>query len=149
MDNTPDTDEATHQDQSVLEPKVPQPIDPDPRGTQRRVFLELIAEGSNIGEACAALGVNRSTVFRWRKDDPGFNAAVLRAFVANIEGLKREAERRAMKGSDKLLMFLLCNYAPDQFSNTQKLEHSGAVDLANAVLAARGRATPSGECPLV
>lgn len=129
-----------HVMQTLGEPRLPEEMDPDPKATQRRVFIELIAEGCNIEEAARTLGINRSTAWRWRKDDPEFERAVKGAFVVHIEGLKREAERRAMKGSDKLLMFLLCNYAPDQFSNSQKIEHSGQVDLAQAITAARGRA---------
>jgi transposase-like protein len=101
----------------------------DQRSARRAVLVELIAEGSNLSEAARAVGINRSTLFRWRQADPEFDKAIRSAFVASVEALKREAERRAMNGSDKLLMFLLCNYAPDQFSNLQKLEHSGSLNV--------------------
>ena len=128
-----------HTWQTTVEPRLPEPVDSRPRETQKRVFVELIGEGCNISEACAAVGINRSTVFRWRRDDAEFAAQVKQAFVVRVDTLVKEAERRAMRGSDKLLMFMLCNYAPDRFAMTQKIEHSGAIDTAAAILAARRR----------
>jgi transposase-like protein len=107
---------------------------------KRKVALELIAEGSNLSETARALGVNRSTLWRWRRDHPEFDRQVREAFVASVELLKREAERRAMSGSDKLLMFLLCNYAPDQFSQTQRLEHTVDESMAKRIADSRKRA---------
>jgi hypothetical protein len=45
-----------------------------------------------------------------------------------------------MSGSDKLLMFLLCNYAPDQFSQTQRLEHTVDESMAKRIADSRKRA---------
>lgn len=109
------------------------------KAERKRVFAELIATGCSFNEAAEALGVNRVTAFRWRQEDPEFAQACRDALKVSINVLKAEAERRAIRGSDKLLMFLLERYAPDQFHIAQKMEHSGAVDLASAVLAARRR----------
>lgn len=116
------------------------------KAEHKAAFVELITSGCNFAEAAEALGIDRSTAFRWRQQDADFAQACRDAFKASVDVLKREAERRAMKGSDKLLMFLLCNYAPEQFSNTQKVEHSGELSIAQAIVAARKRTS---ECPLV
>ena len=58
---------------------------------------------------------------------------------ASVTRLKREAERRAMAGSDRLLIFLLCAYAPQEFQERQVVDHRGKVDLANSIAQARQR----------
>lgn len=111
------------------------------KAERKRAFVELLAGGCNLTEAAEAIHVDRATAFRWRQEDAEFAQACRDAFKVSIDVLKREAERRALKGSDKLLMFLLERYDPEKFHLAQKLEHSGAVDLASAVLAARRRAS--------
>lgn len=117
------------------------------KAERKRAFVTLIADGLNFMEACEALHLDRSTAFRWRQADPEFAQACRDALKVSIEKLEAEAERRALHGSDKLLMFLLERRAPDKYHIAQKLEHSGSVDLAAAVMAARrranGDATPS------
>jgi hypothetical protein len=105
----------------------------------------MMAAGMGPSEVAAAIGVNRVTLFRWRQEDPTFDERLTAALNVTLEKLKREAERRAVNGSDKLLMFLLERYDPATFHLAQKLEHSGAVDLASAVLAGRRRAAVDDE----
>lgn len=134
------------QQQLPPDPWVEQDEAPARREARKAVVLELLAEGCNLREAAAALGIHRGTIRRWRLADPEFAAGVRTAFKANVESLKGEAERRAMNGSDKLLMFLLCNYAPEQFSQQSKVEVSAGAGLAEAIIAARQRARS--DCPL-
>jgi hypothetical protein len=51
----------------------------------------------------------------WRDDDPSFAAEWLDAAEAGIDLLEDEARRRAMAGSDLLLIFLLRNRRPDVY----------------------------------
>lgn len=119
---------------------------PAAREARKEAALELLAEGCDLSETAAALGVHRHTLRRWRQGDPEFARRCVEAAKVHVDALKAEAERRALRGSDKLLMFLLCNYAPDQFSMQSKLEVSAGAGLADAILAARQRA--KGDCPL-
>lgn len=124
--------------------------EPLPTASQRkverkRVFVELMASGCSFTEAAEGVGVNRVTAFRWKQEDPEFAQACRTALRIGVDVLKAEAERRALKGSDKLLMFLLERYDRETFHIAQKLEHSGQVDLAAAVLAARRRTGGTGD----
>lgn len=94
-------------------------------------FLHLIAQGCNDEQAARGVGKSRWAPWRWKKD-PEFLARYNEAKRVRLENLVAEAERRAMKGSDKLLMFLMCNYAPDKFNMRQQIEHSGGVNLTVA-----------------
>lgn len=109
------------------------------KALRKEAAIEMMSFGVSMSEIAEAIGVDRATFFRWRKDDPEFNAKLLAKLVINKDMLQAEAERRALRGSDKLLMFLLERYDPEKFHLAQKLEHSGAVDLASAVLAGRRR----------
>ena len=109
------------------------------KALRKEAAIEMMSFGVSMSEIAEAIGVDRATFFRWRKDDPEFNAKLHAKLVINKDMLQAEAERRALRGSDKLLMFLLERYDPEKFHLAQKLEHSGAVDLASAVLAGRRR----------
>lgn len=106
---------------------------------RKEAAIEMMSFGVSMSEVAAAIGIDRATFFRWRQEDPEFNARLHAKLVINKDMLQAEAERRALRGSDKLLMFLLERYDPEKFHLAQKLEHSGAVDLASAVLAGRRR----------
>jgi len=110
---------------------------------KQELFLSLIAEdGLRDGDAAAAVGVSRWSPPRWRKTNPEFAERYKAARQVRIDHLVKEAERRAINGSDRLLEFLLCNYDPARFSNRQKIEHTGELTLADRL--ARGRARTRG-----
>jgi hypothetical protein len=115
-----------------------------PGQVDRELAVELAAAGFANHEIEDCLGVNKTTFWRWRKTDPEFAVRIADARTVGrkerVRQLKSEAERRALRGSDKLLMFLLCNYAPDEFSNTQRLEHTDKTGMVQEILAARRRA---------
>lgn len=97
---------------------------------KQEAFLSIIeAHGLPDTEAAELVGVHRITAWRW-KQDPAFLPRYKEARKVCLEKLIKEAERRAMSGSDRLLEFLLCNYAPDKFSNKQKVEHGGGMSLS-------------------
>ena len=56
-----------------------------------------------MGKACAAIGVGRSTAYRWREDDKGFANAWDQAMRAGVTALEDEAHRRAFEGTEKPL----------------------------------------------
>lgn len=107
---------------------------------RQEAFLELVeASGARDCDVAEAVGLNRWTVWHWKKTNPEFWARYKASRKISLEHLVREAERRAINGSDRLLEFLLCNYAPEKFSNRQKLEHSVGDDLVERLAAARRR----------
>lgn len=104
----------------------------------QQLYLDYIAGGHSPVQAAAAIGISRSTGWRWRQD-PAFMARVIEAQKVNLQDLETEAKRRAMNGSDKLMMFLLQAENPERYTPKQRVEHSGQVDLAQALQAARAR----------
>jgi hypothetical protein len=72
----------------------------------------------NVRLAADAVGVDRSTPYVRAARDPAFAAAWARAREDAIDTLEAEARRRALSGSDQLLMFLLRSLRPTLYRET-------------------------------
>lgn len=118
-------------------------------------FLEaLIEHAGHIGRSCAAADVNRSTVAKWRDNNPEFAEAFRQSVKIGHETLKDEAIRRAVHGmrrykftkggepllhpvtgepyyeheySDTLTALLLKGAFPDEFADRSKIQHEAHV----------------------
>lgn len=111
--------------------------------TRMREFLALVGAGYTDADAANAVGYSRWAVCRWKKEYPGFLDAYDRAKHINVDALIVEAKRRALRGSDRLLEFLLCNLAPDQFKRNAEVKVDVGVNIAERLQA--GRKRTSGE----
>lgn len=67
----------------------------------REVFLASLREVPVVARACEAVGIERSTAYRRREDDPEFAAAWDDAMETGIDRAEQEAFRRAVQGTDK------------------------------------------------
>lgn len=85
-------------------------------------FLRLIHAGVRVRDAAASVAIHYSTLYRMRDGDPAFAKRWEDATRVKVDHLVREAERRAMNGSDKLIMFLLQSYKPETFAARQRME---------------------------
>lgn len=85
-------------------------------------FLRLLSQGCTVRDAAASVALHYSALYRQRQSDAAFAKRWEDAQRVSVGRLVQEAERRAMSGSDKLLMFLLTNYAPDKFKKQSTLE---------------------------
>jgi len=126
---------------------------PEPDGPQRRttsqrarkaLFLRAFRESGVVRTACEAAGAQRSTIHRWRQDDPAFARAFDEGYDDAIDQLEREAIRRAFEGwdepvyqggnmvgtirkfSDTLLIFLMKGARPTKYRDNARLELTGA-----------------------
>ena len=110
-------------------------------------FCAALAETCNVGKACKAINIARTTAYTWREDDPEFSGMWDRAMKVGVTALEDEAHRRAFEGndepvfhqgsecgsvrkySDTLAIFLLKAHAPDKYRENSKVELSGSLDL--------------------
>jgi len=126
-----------------------------------RKFLDLIAGGSTVFDACSAAGYGYSQLYQYRKSDPAFDAAWDDANEAAIQRMEKEADRRSVDGiekpiyyqgvkvdtireySDTLLMFRLKAKRPELYRD--RTDVSGTINiqigLADRLEAARKRTT--------
>ena len=89
----------------------------------REKFLAALAEGSIANAA----GAGRGAMYIWRREDPEFAAEWDEAVEEGTDKLEDEARRRAMNGSDAVLMFLLKARRPLQYKDRAVHEHVGAA----------------------
>lgn len=64
-------------------------------------FCAALAETANIGRACRAVGMGRTTAYEWYEGDPEFAEQWDRAMKIGITALEDEAKRRAFEGVDE------------------------------------------------
>lgn len=81
--------------------------------------------------AADAVGISRTTVWEWRKDDPEFAEAYDSIEEQDTQELERAARKRAQGKSDLLAMFFLKARRPATYRDNVKVEHSGTVTLAD------------------
>ena len=92
---------------------------------KRQTFLKCLENGDSVQNAANVAGVARGTVYRWKQESEDFATAWDEALDSGVDRLEDEAYRRAMDGSDTLLIFLLKSKRPKVYSEKQRLEHSG------------------------
>jgi hypothetical protein len=98
----------------MSESKVPSRRRPD----WRPPFLDAIRVSGNVRLATAAAGIDRSTPYRRAQRDPKFAEAWAAAEQDAVDTLEAEARRRALHGSDGLLMFLLRAHRPERYRDS-------------------------------
>ncbi|HEY1168755.1 MAG TPA: hypothetical protein VGE81_07280 [Candidatus Limnocylindrales bacterium] len=84
----------------------------------RAPFLDAIRVSGNVKLATNAAGIDRSTPYRRAGRDPAFAEAWTAAEQDAIDTLEGEARRRALQGSDGLLMFLLRAHRPERYRDS-------------------------------
>ncbi len=81
------------------------------RAVRKKELLAKLRETGYISDACRLIGIDRATHYRWMSADPDYAAAITAieddAREARRVRLIQEAERRALAGSDVLLMFAI------------------------------------------
>jgi hypothetical protein len=87
-------------------------------------FIRLLSEGVKVRHAATAVAISYAVLYRKAREDKDFAKRWEDATRIKVGHLIQEAERRAMAGSDKMLIFLLTNYAPDKFKKASTLEIS-------------------------
>jgi phage terminase small subunit len=98
-------------------------------GERKRRFLDALREGATNAAAARAAGVSRMTAYRERARNPDFAAAWDDAIEDGTDRLEEEAMRRALAGSDTLLIFLLKARRPAQYRETHHVQHDGSVRI--------------------
>jgi hypothetical protein len=64
----------------------------------KQLLLKALAKGKSPAWAAAEAGIERSTAWLWRKNDPEFAAAWDEAVTEGVDRLEDEAHRRAVEG---------------------------------------------------
>ena len=106
------------------------------------MFLNaLFARRGNITAACQVVGIVRSIVYAWKKNDPAFRREYKRIRRAIIEHLAERAMLLGEEGDSTLLIFRLKALDrptyDDKFAQMLYQEKKGILDPDNAVVPVR------------
>lgn len=118
---------------------------------KKKDFLKELEADSNATRAAEAVGLSRTTLYEHRAKDPEFKKDWEKAIKVGDKALIDEATRRALAGSDTLLIFMIKGRHPEyrdklidipadsRFNlkiNTGPANHSPEVSPANRVASA-------------
>jgi len=113
------------------------------RDDRKCKFLIELMRTASAKKACETLRIDRSTPYRWEREDPAFKEAWDESRMVVACMWEEEAARRAYEGtlkpvfymgaecghireySDTLMMFLLNGAMPEKYKRNSKVEHTG------------------------
>jgi hypothetical protein len=93
-----------------------------PKAERLEEFLRQLAQGQTVRSAAASVAIDLSTLYKERRNDPVLAKKWEEAIAISIPQLEKEAFRRAMHTSDKLLMFVLERRAPHLYGAKQAID---------------------------
>ena len=91
-----------------------------------KAYLIALAQTSNVTLSAQMAGIARATVRERYDTSPEFRKACDDAINQGVDILEAEARRRAMSGSDLLLIFLLKAHRPDKYRDNYHVTTSSA-----------------------
>lgn len=109
----------------------PQDQTPKKRAWQP-AFLSALQMTANVRFSCEAAGIDRSTAYARRHEDPAFAldwADALEDAADRLEGIALERATSREHPSDLLLIFLLKAARPEKFRENTTVEHKGTLRL--------------------
>ena len=84
---------------------------------KEEAFFNAVRDGRSISAACLGASITRSSAYLWRESDPAFKAKWDECVEEGTDRLEDEAMRRAVDGSDTLLIFMLKARRPQKFKD--------------------------------
>lgn len=100
---------------------------------KKRAMLLALAKTGNISAAARAAGIGRKTHYDWLASDLSYAPAVQQAMEEAADVLEAVARKRAIVGSDTLLIFLLKSIRPEKFSQRVAVTHEPAPHPAMSI----------------
>lgn len=79
----------------------------------QKKYLELLDEGHTDSSACKSLGVDRTTVWKYRKSHPEFEEMVVSARAVRVERVKETVYQKALGGDIRAAKLFLRHHEPE------------------------------------
>jgi len=89
---------------------------------KRRAILTSLESGAMLDAAAKAAGISRQTLWRWRREDPDFNAQVEEALMSRIGVVEDALYEAAQRGNITAIVFFLCNRARHRWRDLRHIE---------------------------
>lgn len=106
------------------------------RSRRKAAFLRALQEHGSLGAACLASGVSDVTVWRWRKQYPAFDRAVLdfvegvreQRLVESMYRIATSDDPKMANAAAKAGEFLLKVWNRDKYMERQKIEQTVTIN---------------------
>jgi len=85
----------------------------------QQAFLVALENTGSVTEAASVASIARKTAYQLKRDDPLFAKQWEEALERSADALVAEARKRAVNGSDVLLMFLLKGLQPQRWRESR------------------------------
>jgi hypothetical protein len=112
---------------------------------KKRAFLAAYARLGAQTTAAKAAGICRKTVNNWSHSDEVFRDAMETAKDMAADALEVEARRRAFKGSDLLLIFLLKGARPHIYRDNATIQHEVGKSWSDVLKALEDKRRAGGD----
>ena len=99
------------------------------RHPKRASMLAALSKTGNISASARAAEIHRSTHYEWLALDPDYAAGVDQALEEAVDVLEAAARKRALIGSDVLLIFLLKGHRPEKYRERHEIKHQARVTV--------------------
>ncbi len=90
---------------------------------EKETMLRLYRELGTITSACEGTGITRQTHYNWLDNDAEYKAAIKSMDEDCAILLEDAAKKRALDGSDTLLIFLLKAARPEKYRERTEIKH--------------------------
>jgi hypothetical protein len=99
---------------------------------KKRAFLSAYVKCGNITKAASSAKIARQTHYDWMRDDPEYPKLFADAEIEAGDELEYEARKRALAGSDTLMIFLLKGIKPEKYKDrveSNNTNHNTTQDI--------------------
>lgn len=107
------------------------------RQSKKRAVIAAFCSTANISASCEAAEIHRSTHYHWLEEDPEYKAAFEASWQQAGDHLEAVAVKRAVEGSDLLLIFLLKALKPEKYRERSEVKHTGTIGIAERIMERR------------
>jgi hypothetical protein len=87
------------------------------KGHKKTAFLKAFSKSGTISCAARMVGLERKTIYNWLETDQDFFDSFHHAEEEITETLEELAFKKAVEGSDRMIVFLLQSRRPEKYRN--------------------------------
>jgi hypothetical protein len=93
-----------------------------------RAVLNSLRSGTSIVAACKGVGIEPSTLWRWRKAKPKLNQLIQSIIDSRIQIVEDALFKSATEGNTTSIIFFLTNRAPDRWADKRAVVNNMIVN---------------------
>lgn len=94
---------------------------------KKKQWLAAFKRSNNVSAACEAVGIGRTSVYKYREIDDKFREEWDAIEDRVLDVVESVLYKKALEGETPCLFFLLCNRRPGKWKHRGEVEHKGRI----------------------